>query len=106
MKKAGLTMVSTPWIMCVEKSFSGIAAGFEAVAVAGEAFLKPGFQRGREIGAGLVGQADHHPQHVGKFLGQCVAQVARFGHLLAVGARYDARQLAGLLGQHGHVGQR
>ena len=57
-----------------------------------------------EVGAGLVGDAEQHPEDVGYLFVQIVLFTA-FERLVAVLAGHDAGQLAHFFGQYGHIGQ-
>ena len=75
-----------------------------AVAVAAGLFVKVALQSGIQVNPRLVGEAHHHPHHVGQFIGQ-IQLIARFARLVAVASRDYTRHLAHLLGKYRHIGE-
>ena len=72
-----------------------------ALRLLGEVALKGGV----EVNARLVGEAHHHPQHVGELIAKVFIIVAGFARLLSIATSYDARHLANFLAEYRHVGQ-
>lgn len=61
---------------------------------------------GCQIDPMLIGYRCHHPNHIGKFIGERIGRFAGFKRLIAIDPGYKPGHFTHLLGQHSHIGQR
>ena len=59
----------------------------------------------RQVHAGLVGETNEDPKHVGQFVAEVFVFVRLFLRLFAIAPGHDAGYFANFFGQHGHVSQ-
>ena len=76
-----------------------------AVMVAACLFFDGGFERLGHVHSCLVGNAQQHPQHIGKLPGKSVGILPLLERLVAITPRHYPRHLSNFLRKHGHIRQ-